>query len=116
MDCTAPCFTRPSPKSWASPLAPSARWSDSSTARMKPADRITSRRSSWSIRMDKIGTYQIVEEMHRGPQPLYRAKAADGRVVALKATPVANLTPEMRERFLREAETCRTLDHANVIR
>ena len=66
--------------------------------------------------MDRIGTYQILEELHRGPQPLYRAKAADGRIVALKATPVANLTPEMRERFLREAETCRTLDHSNVIR
>jgi len=66
--------------------------------------------------MDKIGVYQIAEELHRGPQPLYRAKAADGCVVALKATPVENLTPEMRERFLREAETCRGLDHPNVIR
>jgi serine/threonine-protein kinase len=66
--------------------------------------------------MDKIGTYQIVETLHQGAQPLYHATAGDGRPVALKATPVEKLTPEMRERFLREGETCRTLDHPNVIR
>ena len=57
--------------------------------------------------MDKIGPYEILEVLHRGPQPLYRVKAADGRVLALKAAPVANSTPETRERFLREGETCR---------
>ena len=66
--------------------------------------------------MDKIGAYQILEIVHRGPQPLYRAKAADGRVVALKVIPVAGLSPESRERFLRETETCRTLDHPNLVR
>ena len=66
--------------------------------------------------MDKIGSYEILETLHLGSQPLYRAKAADGRIVAVKTTPVTGLTPEMRERFLREAETCRTLDHPNLVR
>ena len=66
--------------------------------------------------MDKIGPFQILETVHSGPQPLYRAKAADGRVVALKTIPAAGLTPEMRERFTREADTCRTLDHPNLVR
>jgi serine/threonine protein kinase len=66
--------------------------------------------------MDKIGPYEILETLHRGAQPLYKAKAADGRVVAVKTTPVAGLTPEHRERFLREAETCRGLDHPNLVR
>jgi serine/threonine-protein kinase len=66
--------------------------------------------------MDKIGPFQIVEIIHRGPQPLFRARARDGREVAIKAVPVANLTPETRERFTREAETCRGLEHPNLIR
>jgi serine/threonine protein kinase/predicted nucleic acid-binding Zn ribbon protein len=66
--------------------------------------------------MDKIGTYQILEVLHRGPQPLYRAKAADGRVVALKAAPAADANAESRERFAREGETCRALDHPHVVR
>lgn len=66
--------------------------------------------------MDKIGTYQILEILHSGAQPLYRAKGKDGKEVAVKAVPVAGLTPEMRERFTREAETAKTLDHANLVR
>jgi serine/threonine-protein kinase len=66
--------------------------------------------------MDKIGPFQIVEIIHRGPQPLFRARARDGREVAIKAVPVADLTPETRERFTREAETCRGLEHPNLIR
>jgi serine/threonine protein kinase len=66
--------------------------------------------------MDKIGPYQIVEVIHRGPQPLFRARAKDGHEVAIKAVPVADLTPETRERFTREAETCRRLEHPNLIR
>jgi serine/threonine protein kinase len=66
--------------------------------------------------MDKVGPYEIVETLHRGPQPLYRVKAADGRVLALKAAPVANATAESRERFSREAETCRALDHPHLVR
>jgi serine/threonine-protein kinase len=66
--------------------------------------------------MDKIGPYQILEVLHRGPQPLYRAKAADGRIVALKAAPSAAANAESRERFSREGETCRTLDHPHLVR
>ncbi|MEO8593848.1 MAG: protein kinase [Candidatus Solibacter sp.] len=65
--------------------------------------------------MDKIGPYQIIEVIHRGPQPLFRARAKDGQEVAIKAIPVAELTPEMRERFTREALTCRNLRHPNLI-
>src|ERR1017187_133725 len=66
--------------------------------------------------MDKIGTYQLLEILHSGPQPLYRAKGKDGKEVAVKAIPVAGLTAEMRERFMREAETAKTLDHPNLVR
>jgi serine/threonine protein kinase len=66
--------------------------------------------------MDKIGPYQILEVLHRGPQLLCRAKAPDGRVLALKAAPKAGLSVEAQERFLREAEICRALDHPHVVR
>ena len=66
--------------------------------------------------MTKIGPYQILETLHLGPQPLFRAKAPDGQIIALKAVAVADLTPETRERFLREALICRALHHPNVTR
>lgn len=66
--------------------------------------------------MDKIGPYEILETLHLGPQPLYRAKAPDGRIVAVKTIPVQGLSPEMRERFIREGETCRALDHPNLVK
>ena len=66
--------------------------------------------------MDKIGPYEILETLHMGNQPLYRAKAPDGRIVALKTTAAKGLTDEARGRFLREAETCRTLDHPNLVK
>jgi hypothetical protein len=66
--------------------------------------------------MEKIGPYQIIETIHQGPQPLFKVKAADGRVLAVKAIPVEGLSPEARERFTREAETCRALDHPNLTR
>jgi len=69
------------------------------------------------VRMvDKIGPYQIVETVHRGPQPLYRARGKDGKDVALKAVAVANLSDEARERFKREAATCLALDHPNIVK
>ena len=46
--------------------------------------------------MDKIGPYQIAETIHRGPQPLYRARGKDGKDIALKAVAVANLGEEGR--------------------
>jgi len=66
--------------------------------------------------MDKLGPYQILETLHRGPQPLFKVKAADGRLLALKAAPVSDATPETRERFFREAETTRALNHPNIVR
>jgi serine/threonine-protein kinase len=66
--------------------------------------------------MEKIGPFELVETIHRGSQPLYRARSKEGQDIAVKAIPVANLTPEMRERFTREAETCKKLDHPNLIR
>src|SRR5260370_16946238 len=66
--------------------------------------------------MDKIGPFQLLETIHIGAQPLFRARGKDGQEVAVKAIPVANLTDEMRERFTREAKTCRDLDHPNIIR
>jgi serine/threonine-protein kinase len=66
--------------------------------------------------MDKLGAYQILDTLHRGAQPLFKAKAKDGQLVALKALPVDALSEEMRERFTREAETCRKLDHPNLVK
>jgi serine/threonine protein kinase len=66
--------------------------------------------------MDKIGQYTILDVLHRGAQPLYKAKGKDGKEVAVKAIPVAGLTAEMRERFNREAQTAKTLDHPNLVR
>jgi len=63
-----------------------------------------------------IGPYRILEVLQRGNRALYKVAAADGRVLALKAIGVDGLSPEMRERFLREAEICRTLDHPNLVR
>ncbi len=66
--------------------------------------------------MTKIGPYQVVEALHSGPRPLFKVKAADGRLLALKSIAVEGLSAEMRERFNREAEICRTLDHPNLVR
>jgi serine/threonine protein kinase len=66
--------------------------------------------------MERIGPYEILETVHSGPQPLYRARGSDGREVALKTVPVAGLGDEARERFLREADTCRALDHPNIVK
>jgi serine/threonine-protein kinase len=66
--------------------------------------------------MNKIGNYQILEIVHRGPQPLYKASDQTGKTVALKVTSAASLSEESRQRFIREGETCRKLDHANLVR
>jgi serine/threonine protein kinase len=66
--------------------------------------------------MDKIGPYQILEAVHRGAQPLYRAKGKDGKEVAIKTVAAAGLSEEARARFLREAETCRAMDHPNIVK
>src|SRR5215831_15645008 len=66
--------------------------------------------------MNKIGNYQILETVHRGPQPLYKATDAAGKTVALKVIPASGLNEESRQRFIREGETCRKLEHANLVR
>ena len=66
--------------------------------------------------MTKIGPYEVLETLHSGPRPLYKVKAADGRVLALKCISVEGLSDEMRERFNREGEICRALDHPNLVR
>ena len=67
-------------------------------------------------KIEKIGPFQILETIHRGPQPLFRARGKDGKELAIKAIPVAGLSDEVRERFTREAETCKQLDHPNLIK
>ena len=65
--------------------------------------------------MDKIGTYEILEILHRGPQPLYRAKGKDGREVAVKILPAAmSANSNIRERFEREARAVSKLSHPNI--
>ena len=66
--------------------------------------------------MEKIGPYQIVDVLHGGPRRLYRVRAADGRLLALKTIEVAGLTADARERFDREAAICKQLDHPNLVK
>ena len=66
--------------------------------------------------MANIGPYQILELLQGGPRRLYRVRAADGRVLALKAVPVEGITPDVRERFNREAAISKELDHPNLVK
>ena len=66
--------------------------------------------------MHKIGPYEIVETLQEGAKPLYRARTADGRMVALKAIALDGITVEARERFLREAESLRSLNRPELVR
>jgi eukaryotic-like serine/threonine-protein kinase len=64
----------------------------------------------------KIGTYEILSDLRPGLRPLYKAKAADGRIVALKTTSTDGITDEVRERFKREGEISTVLVHPNIVR
>lgn len=66
--------------------------------------------------MHKIGPYEIFEAVQEGAKPLYRARTADGRTVAVKAIPLDGITTEARERFLREAESLRALNRPDLVR
>jgi serine/threonine-protein kinase len=64
----------------------------------------------------KIGTYEILGDLRPGLRPLYKAKAADGRIVALKTISTDGIADDVRERFKREGEISRLLDHPNIVR
>src|SRR6266496_2228158 len=66
--------------------------------------------------MDTIGPYKILETLKGGRRPLYVVAGADGVQRVVKAAPLAELNPEERARFEREAEICATLDHPNLVR
>jgi serine/threonine protein kinase len=77
------------------------------------ADDLTPRRSP-----ERIGRYQLIERIGRGAMGVvYRARdEAMGREVALKVL-TADLEddPDIRTRFLREAEAAARLSHPNII-
>jgi len=66
--------------------------------------------------IQKLGAYQILGTLRAGARPLYKAQATGQPIVALKTIPVNGVTPEERERFLREAEICASLDHPNLLK
>src|SRR5688572_17557447 len=66
--------------------------------------------------MDKELQYELIEKVASGQQSVYKAKDKAGRLVSLKAAPKATLTPDMRERFLREVSICSKFDHPNLLR
>lgn len=65
--------------------------------------------------MAKIGSYEILETLQGGSKPLYKAKAADGAIVALKVMPATGVAEEEKQRFQREGEVARELDHPNLL-
>jgi eukaryotic-like serine/threonine-protein kinase len=64
----------------------------------------------------KIGEYELLEPLQGGTHPLFKARDAAGHVVALKAIPLSAASEEQRERFLREAEIAKSLDHPNLVK
>ena len=64
----------------------------------------------------KIGSYEILSDLRPGLRPLYKAKAADGRIVALKTISTDGIADDVRERFKREGEISTSLDHPNIVR
>lgn len=64
----------------------------------------------------KIAEFELLEPLHGGTHPLFKAKDAAGNVVALKAIPLSAASEEQRERFLREAEIAKSLEHPNLVR
>jgi serine/threonine protein kinase len=67
-------------------------------------------------RMDKELQYELLEKVASGQQSVYKAKDKTGRLVSVKAAPTATLTPDMRERFLREVHICSSFDHPNLLK
>jgi eukaryotic-like serine/threonine-protein kinase len=66
--------------------------------------------------MDSELPYELIEKVSSGHQSVYKAKDKTGRLVSVKAASKASLSPEMRERFLREVSICSSFDHPHVVR
>jgi predicted Ser/Thr protein kinase len=93
---------QPRPRDWANRLATSLRRHETERREARPA----------------LARYQELEEIGRGGMGIvYRARdTLLGRDVALKVlADEAGLTPDARERFLREAEVAARLSHPNII-
>jgi len=71
--------------------------------------------------MQKIGRYEIIEELGRGAMGVvYRARDTEiGRVVALKVILTANASPQdiqkYKQRFKREAQAAGRLSHPGIV-
>jgi serine/threonine protein kinase len=66
--------------------------------------------------MDKELQYELIEKVTSGQQSVYKAKDRTGRLVSVKAATKATLSPDMRERFLREVSICSKFEHPNLLR
>ena len=66
---------------------------------------------------EKIGRYQILDELGRGAMGrVYRAFDPNiGRQIALKAIPLDSGDPELGARFRREAQAAGILSHPNIV-
>ena len=64
-----------------------------------------------------IGGYEIEGELGKGGMGVvYRARDATlDRPVALKLIKAENLSPQDKERFLREARACSAINHPNIV-
>jgi len=66
--------------------------------------------------VDTIGPYKTEATLRPGARPLYLAADKTGKKVVIKVAPLAGLSEEEKERFLREAAICKELDHPNLVR
>lgn len=66
---------------------------------------------------DRIGAFEIIEELGRGGMArVFAARQIGlGRIVALKAIPAGRNTADLELRFLREAQTVARLRHPHII-
>jgi len=80
----------------------------------RPAVRVTAKR----VRGSKIGEYRIAEVLGAGGYgEVYLGKPSAGRKVAIKVLDAAHVRDEDAvERFKREAETARRLEHPSIVR
>jgi serine/threonine protein kinase len=69
-----------------------------------------------TLPMERELPYELVEKVSSGLQSVYRAKDKTGRFVSLKTAAKSSLTPDMRERFLREVRICSEFEHPNLVR